>query len=374
MKTYKFKIYSSKKNQHLDRQVKVAGCIYNHIIALHKRYYKYFKRYPNKFQIQKHLTKLKKQSKFNFWNQLNSQAIQNICERIDFGYQKFFRKENKRPPSFRKVRKFKSFTLKQTGWKLLEDNKIKIGKKVFKYFKSRDIEGNIKNVIIKKDTLGYFYLYFVTDHEEIDQNRIETGESAGFDFGLKTFLVGSDGSKVRSPLFFKRSLKMIRKASKNLSSKQKGSNHRKKARLRLARYHKKIANQRNDFHFKLAKELCLQYDSIFLETLNLNGMKRLWGRKVSDLGFSQFVSILKHQSEKLGTNLVFIDKWFPSSKMCSDCLWINNDLKLSDRKWTCSSCGSFHDRDFNASKNIYREGTSSLRLGDIRLPSAAVAV
>ncbi len=370
MTTYKFKFLPSKKNRHLNRQVQLAGCIYNHLIALHKRYFKYFKKYPNKFLIQKHLTKLKKQQKFLFWNQLNSQTIQNISERIDFGYQKFFRKENKRPPTFRKIFKFKSFTLKQCGYKLFENNSIQIGKTVFKYHKSRNIHGNVKNVIIKKDLLGDFYLYFVTDHQETNQNRTETGETAGFDFGLKTFLVGSDETNIKSPLFFKQSLKAIRKASKNLSSKQKGSNHRKKARLHLVRKHRKIVNQRNDFHFKLARELCLKYDSIFLETLNLSGMKRMWGRKISDLSFVSFLSILRHQSEKLGTNLIFIDKWFPSSKMCSGCFSINDHLKLSDRTWTCAACGCTHDRDLNASKNIFREGTSSLRLGDRRLPLA----
>lgn len=350
----------------------MAGCIYNHIIALHKRYYKYFKQYPSLFKIQKHLTKLKKQERFLFWNQLGSQAIQNISERIDFGYKKFFRHENIRSPSFRKISKFKSFTLKQTGYQLLENNQIKIGKKIFKYYKSREVEGEIKNVIVKKDTLGDFYLYFVTNHEEKTEREIETGNNAGFDFGLKTFLVGSDGSKVQSPQFFKHGLKLIKKANKSLSSKQSGSNNRKKARLNLARKHKKIANRRLDFHFKLSKELCLEYDNIFLETLNLSGMKRLWGRKVSDLGFGQFVSVLKHQSTKYGSNIVFIDRWFPSSKMCSDCQEINKDLMLSDRTWICASCGSVHDRDVNASKNIERVGASTLRLDQVRPPLAAL--
>lgn len=350
------------------------------MIAIHKRYYKYFKKYPSSFSLQKHITKLKKQQKYLFWNQLNSQAIQNVVERIDFGYQKFFRKENKRPPSFRSIRKFKSFTLKQTGYKLFEDDaKIKIGKKVFKYHKSREIAGDIKNVIVKKDSLGHFYIYLVVvaddDSESTIEKRIETGETAGFDFGLKTFLTGSDGNDVIAPEFFKRGLKLIKKANKNLSSKQIGSNNRKKARLNLARAHKKIANQRLDFHFKTARCMCLKYDSISLETLNLNGMKCLWGRKISDLGHGQFVTVLKHQAGKIGTDLAFIDKWFPSTKMCSNCFQINDNLTLADREWTCPFCGYHHIRDFNSAKNIHRVGTSTLRLGDRRLPLAeAVAV
>jgi len=372
MITYKFKLYSSKKNRHLNQQVRVAGCIYNHIIALHKRYHQYFKQYPSVFTLNKHVTKLKKQNRFIFWNQLNSQSIQNVVERIDFGFKKFFRKENKRPPSFRSIRKFKSFTLKQTGYKLLEDNQIQIGKKIFKYYQSRDIKGIIKNVIVKKDAVGDFYLFFVTDHEE---NRIKTmtGKSAGFDFGLKIFLTGSDESEIKSPEFFKHGLNKIKKAARNLSSKKKGSNNRALARLSLARAHKKIANQRSDFHFKLAKDMCLKYDFIFLETLNLSGMKKRWGRKVSDLGFAQFVSILHHQASKNGTVIHHIDKWFPSSKMCSVCLEINHDLKLSEREWICPHCGAVLKRDPNAASNVFREGTSSLRLGHVSPPLAAMA-
>ena len=375
MTTYKFKLYRSKKNKQLHQQINIAGYIYNHLIALHKRYYKYFKKYPSKYNIQKFITRLKKQHKFQFWNTLGSQAIQQVVERIDFGYKKFFHKENKRPPAFRKIKRFKSFTLKQAGWKLFCDNSIQIGKEFFRYSKSRSIEGNIKTVTIKRDTLGHCFIFITTDHQETSQNRIMTGKSAGFDFGLKTFLVGSDGSVIRSPLFFKHGLKRIRKASQNLSSKAKGSNNRKKARMHLARVHKKIANQRLDFHFKLAKELTEKYDYIFLETLNLAGMKKLWGRKVSDLGFAQFVNILHYQASKIESVVHHIDRWFPSSKMCSDCCFVNKELQLEDRAWTCPHCGTVHDRDFNASTNIEREGASSLWLGDVRpCESMAIAV
>ena len=105
MTTYKFKLYRSKKNKQLHQQINIAGYIYNHLIALHKRYYKYFKKYPSKYNIQKFITRLKKQHKFQFWNTLGSQAIQQVVERIDFGYKKFFHKENKRPPSFRKIKR-----------------------------------------------------------------------------------------------------------------------------------------------------------------------------------------------------------------------------------------------------------------------------
>ena len=123
-----------------------------------------------------------------------------------------------------------------------------------------------------------------------------TGETAGFDFGLKTFLTVSDGTQIESPEFFKSSIDEVREASKSHSTKQKGSNNREKARLNLARKHQKIVHQRHDFHFKLASQLTQNYDVLCFEDLNLEGMKRLWGRKISDLGFCSSVSPAKRQA------------------------------------------------------------------------------
>jgi putative transposase len=129
--------------------------------------------------------------------------------------------------------------------------------------------------------------------------------------------------------------------------------------------HCKISNQRKDFHFKIAALLARQNKYICIEDLNLVGMKALWGRKVSDLGFASFVSILEHQATKTGCTVVKIDRWYPSSKTCHCCGTINPELQLRDRAWTCS-CGITHDRDVNAAINIERVGMSALGLGDVR--------
>jgi len=194
-----------------------------------------------------------------------------------------------------------------------------------------------------------------------------------FDFGLKTFLTDQNANEIESPLFFNESIKTIKKTNRNLKRKQKGSNNRKKSRVHLARIHKKIANKRKDFHFKLAKQLSLQYDVIFLETLDLNKMKKRFGRKISDLGFYSFLKILEYECTLSGCKVIYIDKWDPSSKTCSNCLWINNKLKLKDRKWDCSNCGSHHKRDHNAAKNIYRVGASTLKINFVK-PSQRVEI
>ncbi|WP_022949711.1 RNA-guided endonuclease InsQ/TnpB family protein [Methylohalobius crimeensis] len=237
---------------------------------------------------------------------------------------------------------------------------------------SREIEGAVKTVTIKRDPLGDLYVFFSCEIEDRPNHRVVSGESAGADFGLKTFLTFSDGSEEVSPLFYREGRKAIRRAGKKLSSKQKGSNNRRKARMALARVHKRIANQRRDHHFKLARRLALRYDHLFLEDLNLKPMQRLWGKKVGDLGFSEFVRILHPQAGKAGSVVHHIDRWFPSSRMCSACGTVNEALDLKDRRWRCA-CGTVHDRDRNAALNIFREGASSLGLGDVR-PSGAIAV
>jgi len=196
----------------------------------------------------------------------------------------------------------------------------------------------------------------------------------GLDFGLKCFLTLSDGTKIQSPEFFRRGLQEVRKAHRALSRKQRGSNNYRKARVRLAKVYDRISNQRRDWFFKTAHALCERYDFIALEDLNIEGMKRRWGRKVSDLGFGEFVSILEHVARKRGVRVAKVARFFPSSRRCSCCGWVKENLSLADREWTCERCGTVHDRDENAAINICREGASSLGVGDVRPPEAAVAV
>ena len=235
-------------------------------------------------------------------------------------------------PRFKKHFRYKSCTLKQVGWKLLQNNYIRIGKRIYRYFKSRDILGNPKRCTVKRACVGDVWIIILTDYVEIPLNRPTTGNSAGFDFGLKRYLTGSDSNDYGSPQFFKRSLNAIKRANRNHSRKVKGSNNRERARLNLARKHRRIANQRANFHWKLAHELTDRYDWISLETLNIKGMKRLGGRKVSDLGFYDFVQKLKYiDSKKPNREVRFIDKWCPSSHTCHVCGTVNQELNLCDR-------------------------------------------
>ena len=216
--------------------------------------------------------------------------------------------------------------------------------------------GNPKRCTIKRDAVGDVYITILTDHVELDLNRVMTGKIAGFDFGLKRYLTGSNGHDIESPQFFKCSINAIKRANRAHSRTKKRSNNRERARLDLARKHRKIERQREDFHWKLAHKLTDAYDEIRLEDLNLQGMKALWGRKVSDLGFADFVKKLAYIAKRKGVKIKCIDKWYSSSKTCSTCGVVNETLNLRDRTWQCSDCGTIHDRDRNAAINIYRVG------------------
>jgi putative transposase len=304
--------------------------------------------------------------------------------RIDKGYQRFFQNMQDRkagkttrkvgPPTLRKIAKAKSFTLTQAGWKLLGGNRLRIGCTTYKYAKSRAIEGSIKTVTVKRAALGELYVYFscLLDHQPID--RAMTGHSAGFDFGLTTYLTDHNGAEYQAPQPFKRGLRQIAQAHRQLSRKVKGSNNRHKAQQHLARVHRRVAHVRAAFHWELAQALCTQYDHITLETLHLQGMQALWGRKVSDLGFGGFVALLHHVAAKTGTVVHHIDPWFPSTKLCSVCDHMYHHITLRDRVWTCEACGTSHHRDQNAARNIYREGASSRGEGHVRPTLSAVTV
>ena len=371
MRTYKFKLYRSKKNKALHQQIDISGIIWNHSIALHRRYYKLTGKSLNMYVLQKHPAKLKKLPKYAYWGKVGSQAIQDITQRIDKAYKLFFgnlkRKVRTAPPGFKKVKRYTSFTLKQAGWKLLDSNKIYIQGVVYKFSKSREIPTDVKTVTVKRDTLGNLYLYFVVQEEISQNNQVMTGNSAGFDFGLKTFLVPSIGKDIESPLYFRQAMAELKLAQQNLARKVKFSGGWKKARTIVTRIYQTVVNKRRDWFFKLAHELTDKFDQLFFEDLNMKGMQALWGRKVGDLARSEFMGILGYVASTKGKVVHLIDRWFPSSKTCFDCGYVYKELNIKEREWACPGCGVIHDRDRNAALNIHREGASSLRLGDVRL-------
>lgn len=249
-------------------------------------------------------------------------------------------------------------------------DKVRIMGKHYRFNLSRPIRGNIKTVTVKVDSLGDVYLSVVTDYVATEVT-LKTGKAAGFDFGIKTMLTSSDGIALMSPEFYRQSQSTLSRAHRVLSSKKKGSGNRHRARLDLARVHRKVRRQREDHHWKLAKHLALTYDALVFETLTFAGMKRRWGRKVSDIAPHAFHLKMRHQAAKHGKQIVYIDRWEPTSKTCSVCGQLNALMDVKIRTWQCHGCKRKHDRDVNAAINILKVGTSTFALGDVRLAIAS---
>ena len=354
--TYTYKLYRSKRTAKLDAMLREACFVWNHALALQKRYYSLYGKYISCSKMKAHFAKRITR------RLLHSQSAQEILERLDLSYQRFFKRLSRRPPKFRKARDFSSIVYKQGGFKL--NGNILVVNSVRQHFQfsySRPYEGKIRQIRIKRSRLGEYYLYVVTDAVagSMVHGESREGASVGMDFGLKTYLTLSDGTKIENPLFLKSGLNELRRKSRALSRCAKGSNHRKARRKDLERCHERIHNRREDWQWKECHELCSKYDTICIEDLSLLGMTRLWGRKVNDLAFGLFVRKLEHVASKYGTKVVKVDRFYPSSKTCSVCQYVNEHLSLRDRRWTCPSCGTNLDRDLNASVNILRQGIAS---------------
>ena len=355
MISYKYNIYRSKKTKYLDKMLRECCFVWNHALALQRRYYKLFGKYISIGKMKKHFAKRIKR------NLLHSQTTQEILERLDESYNRFFKRKSKRPPKFKRSDCFNSFVFKQGGF-TLNGNILTInkGKKRFKFSYSRAYEGNVKQIRIVRETCYRFSLIIVTDYNPANSYRkTYDGASVGLDFGLKTYLIKSDGNKIGSPLFFKQYQNKIRKLNRKFSNAKKGSNNRKRRLFELQQAYRKINDFRSDFQWKLAHELCKRYDYIFIEDLNIEGMKRLWGKKVSDLSHSSFINKLTYIASKYGVIVHKIDKWYSSSKTC-ECGFVNKNLSLRDRTWCCPKCESINDRDVLAARNILRKGIPEL--------------
>ncbi len=371
--SYKFKLYRSKKNRHLIHRIEVASEIWNHSLALRRRYYRRFKKSLGSTRIQSFIAKLVKRSKYSHWKILDSQAIQDVNQRMDKGYQRFFdaykvataskKSCRTRPPKFKSRHRYKSYTLKQTGYQYLPgSNQITIGDYSYKFHQSRQIQGTLKTLTIKRNPLGELFLHFschLKDATVVTPKLATTGQRAGFDFGLTTFLTDSEGKEYVGLQAFKKALRQVKKANQAVSTKKKGSKNREKARLHYARIHQNIVHQREEFQWKLARQLLTTYDTLYFETLDFQEMKSRWGRKLSDLAPAKFLDILKYLATKHGKTFQQIDRWFPSTKRCHRCFYKNNNLRLQDRSWACPSCQTLHRRDLNAAKNIEMEGVGT---------------
>ena len=359
-KTYKYRLLGNKQAFiKVDEWLMLCQRLYN--VALEQRIsiYRQRKETISCYSQIKQLPEVR--SEFPEYQAVGSQVLQDVIERLDKAYKAFFRRVKNSGgkagfPRFRSRDRYDSITLKQTGWKL--DGKYLSIRNVgrFKLRLSRPIEGNIKTVSIRRQS-DKWYACFSCD--KVPEKKLEPSTKAvGVDVGIKTFCVDSDGNQTESPKYFRNAEKQLRVRQRVLSRRVKGSQGRKDARLLVAKAHEKVSNQRNDFLHKVANHYITNYGRIYIEDLNIKGMSKNHhlAKSITDASWGKFFELLKYKAEEAGREVIKVPRFEPTSKTCSQCGAINQELELSDRQWVCKSCGTLHDRDYNAAKNILRVG------------------
>jgi len=356
LKSYKYKLNPNEEqivllNKHFG-SIRFA---YNYFLNERKKEYETNKKSLSYVDNAKSLTELKKQEEYSWLNEINSQSLQSSLKHLDDAYNGFFKKRTGFP-KFKSKHTKNSFKVPQ--FVKLEKEKLKIPKfnEPIDVILHRTFNGKIKQCTISKTpTNEYFVSILVeTEHKKLDK----TGKSIGIDLGLKDFVITSDGYKYKNNRYTKTYQNLLKKAQQHLSRKTKGSNLYKKQKLKVAKLHKKITNSRLDNLHKVSTELIKKYDTIILEDLNIKGMikNHKLSKHIADASWSKFLELLTYKAEWNDKQIVRIDRFFPSSKTCNCCGYINQNLKLDMREWTCPSCNTKLDRDLNASKNILKEG------------------
>lgn len=362
-KTYKFRLHPTKEqevllNQHFGH----SRWVYNHFLNERKEQYQADKKSDNYYKQAATLTKLKKEEDTKWLKEVNSQTLQFTLRSLDTAFLNFFR-GNAQFPKFKSRKHKNTFTVPQFG--TLTDNKISIPKfkEGIKVKLHREVKGEIGKMSITKTPTGKYYVSIFTEQEV--EGLIKTNKQVGVDLGLKDFVITSDNKKFKNNRYIKKYAIELKKAQQHLSRKQKGSNGFEKQKLKVAKIHEKIASCRLDTLHKVSKELVESYDLISVEDLNVKGMikNHKLSKHIADASWGNFVILLQYKCDWYGKELVKVNRFYPSSKTCGDCGWINQELKLSDREWTCKSCGVVHDRDVNASRNILKEGLKIYRQG-----------
>ena len=357
-KSYKYRIYPNQKQRELlEKHFGSVRFIYNWGLEKKIKAYQRDKKRISCFDLIKELTILKKKKDFQWLNKVNSQSLQMSLRNLDNAFTSFFRKNNRFP-------RFKSKKQNKNNFQIPQHLKINTRLTIpkisnIKIKLSRKIEGKIKTATINKtSTNKYFISILVEQDKQLSKKpKITKKTTIGIDLGIKTFATISDGRKIDNPKFFDKSLKRLKKQQRLLSRKIKGSDNRTKQRLKVALLFEKIKNQRSDFLHKISHQLTheRQVKSIAIEDLNVRGLLKnhYLARAISDVSWKEFKRQLEYKCDWYGRNLMVIGRFEASSKACS-CGYINQELKLSDRKWTCPECKTTHDRDLLASQNIKR--------------------
>lgn len=368
-KAYKFRIYPNVEQEILI--AKTIGCsrfIYNHFLGLWNETYTQTGKGLTYNACSAMLPKMKKEEETEWLKEVDSRAIQSSLKHLADSYSRFFKKQNARPKFKSKKNPVQSYTTKRTNTNIaIVDKKLKLPKLgLIKFSQSKVLKGRIINATISRRPSGKYFVSLLCEEEIYELPKVNS--SIGIDLGIADFAILSDGQKINNNKFTSKMEQKLKREQRKLSrralvAKKNGiqlfeaSNYQKQ-KCKVARLHEKVMNQRTDFLNKLSTDIINNHDIICIENLNVKGMLKnhKLSKSISDVSWSEFVSKLQYKADWYGKEIVKIDRWFPSSQICSECG--NNDGKkgLHIREWTCSHCNANHDRDINASKNILTEG------------------
>lgn len=361
LRAYKYKIKPNADQKEL--LSKFFGCaryIYNWGLNIKINAYKESKTSVSYVELAKRLTIQKKQEETIWLNECSNEVLQQSLRNLDSAYSNFFRKQNKFP-KFKSKKNCKNsikfinsvhFDFNEWTVKLPKLGKVKLCKNR-EFDQSGCRQGTCT---VSLDHCGEYWCVILIDNlQEKPEKANPVEETAiGIDMGIKHFATLSDGTKIENPKYLERSQKKLAHLQKVLARKKKDSKNRERMRVKVAKCYRRITRQRTDFLHKLSAELVSSYDTICMETLNVEGMVKNHhlAQSIQSASWSEFVRMVEYKSDWSGRNLIRIDKFEPSSKVCNNCGHIYRDLRLSERKWTCPVCGKVHDRDVNAAVNI----------------------
>ena len=368
-RAYKYRIYPNKKQQELIQ--KTFGCtrfVYNYYLNKRKEMYENDKTTFTYNMCSKDLTSLKK--KLEWLKEPDKDSLQKALKDLDIAYQKFFNGAGY--PKFKsKKNRYKSYRTSYTktsagGNIMFIDKHIKLPKLGLVKVRDKQIpQGRILNATISQEPNGHYYCSLCCTDVEFEQLP-KTNKNVGIDLGICDFAILSDGIKIENPQFYEQSEKKLARLQRELSRKTIGSARWEKARLKVAKLQKHIANQRNDFLQKLTTIIVSNYDVIAIEDLNVKEMKetdsKIRNKRVGDVSWSEFRRMLTYKSQWYGKELSVIDRYYPSSQICHVCGYRDGKKSEDIRNWICPHCHSELDRDINASINILNEGLRLLNV------------